>query len=227
MSIGVLLSGLMALASSDQPMQHGFDARLGYLPVSVGSDFGISEAKSTASPGFQGSIGLSFWIPVQDDWAVHAGTSLEWDAFSVEIPRSKVTETLDFSALFLGFQVCGGYQATESLALKLGVQLDIPVGGQVDQNLGGTEKSYDVVWAPGIITDYDEKTEIPLISVKSLVAGAAWDLRDDLQITAQGKFALGGILPHYDGTSLDGAQLSKDNLTLHQFALGVTYRFLI
>ncbi|HNY30207.1 MAG TPA: hypothetical protein PKO15_04895, partial [Fibrobacteria bacterium] len=171
------------------------------------------------------TLGPNLWIPVRDDWAVDASLLASWEMFSVEHKVAGGTNALDASLLTVGFQACAGYLVADGLSAKLGYELDIPVGGSIDVSSPGKSQSFDVVWAPGIITDYDEKNEFPVISTNNLVAGLSYQFRDDLQATFQGKFAINGILPYYDGTSLDGANNGPENIKLHQVQLGVSYRF--
>ncbi|MBK8803797.1 MAG: hypothetical protein IPN71_17460 [Fibrobacteres bacterium] len=216
---------ILAAFGNENMIEHGFDARVGYDPISVGENVGGKGSGASSDGGISVTVGPNLWIPIQGDWAVDASLLANWKMFSVEHRVFNGNATQDFSLLTVGLQACAGYLVTDGLAAKLGVELDIPVGGSVDVSSPGKSQSFDLVWAPGIITDYDEKNEIPLISTNNLVGGLSYQFRDDLQVTLQGKFAVNGIIPSYDGTSLDGANNAPENIKLHQVQMGVSYRF--
>lgn len=225
MILSSVLPLILAAFGNENLIEHGFDARIGYDPISVGENVGGKGSGASSDGGISVTVGPNLWIPVQGDWAIDASLLANWEMFSVEHRVTNGTATQDFSLFTVGLQACAGYLVTDGLSAKLGYELDIPVGGSVDVAEAGKSQSFDVVWAPGIITDYDEKNEIPVISTNNLVAGLSYQFRDDLQVTLQGKFAINGILPYYDATSLDGAMNAPENIKLHQVQMGVSYRF--
>ncbi|HOX51675.1 MAG TPA: hypothetical protein PKY05_09320 [Fibrobacteria bacterium] len=227
MILSSLLPLLLAAFGDENAIEHGFDFRVGYDPIQVGENVGGKGSGASSDGALAVTVGPNLWIPVMGDWAIDASLLANWEMFSEEHKVFGGTQTNDFSLFTVGIQACAGYLVADGLAAKLGVELDIPVGGSVDVSQPGKSKSYDVVWAPGIITDYDEKNEVALVSTNNIVAGISYQFRDDLQATFQGKFAINGILPYYDGTSLDGANNAPENIKLHQIQMGVSYRFRI
>lgn len=227
MILSSVLPLILAAFGDKNSIEHGFDARIGYDPISVGENVDTKASGASSNGGLSVTVGPNLWIPVQGDWAVDASLLANWELFSVENRVFNGTKTQDFSLFTVGVQACAGYLVADGVAAKLGVELDIPFAGSVDVSTPGKSQTYDLVWAPGIITDYDDKTQMPVISTNNLIAGLSYQFREDLQVAIQGKFAINGILPYYDRTSLDGAMNAPENIKLHQVQMGVSYRFRI
>lgn len=231
------LIALAVTASFAGPVKFGVDVLAGYDIVSIGDNLDKAGTKSQASFGF--GLGPTVKYPINDMIALNGSIQFQYDIVGVEskdidIDQGVITESkseISSHYMRLGLQFAPSYQFNEKISAKLGYEWDMPLGGSGTREIGGTSQDFDIVWAPSKYSDLKEK-ENPALSTHNLIVGGSYSILPNLAITLQGKIGLTGTIPEYefDETTfeygdLKGAESSKNNIKLHQIAIGANYSF--
>lgn len=217
------LVALATVASIAGPVKIGADARLGLNIPSVGSDIKNTDGKI----GFGVAVGPTIGYAVTDKLTIGGGVTFQLNTAGSETTETIIDEEFKVettsSLMSLGFQIAPSFQATEQISVKLGYEWSMPLSGTMKMESGDESRETDLVWAPSEYKDLGNK-ETPVVSTHAIVVGGAFSVMPNLAVTVQGKFALNGMSAEYDAKGdLKGAYESKNNIALHQVAVGVSY----
>lgn len=213
-------------ANADSDM-HGFDVMLGYNMVSPGSSLGAPGVSVEGNGGLGLAVGPSFNIPIQEKLSLSLGVFFVYDQIGITGTNGAISQTRETEVMSFGLQLCPTYRVQEAVTIKAGYEWDIPFGGSAEVRTTNREtQSFDIVWAPATVKDFDDNSEVPLASVHNLLVGASYDVMPGVGIALQAKFGLNGNGAEYgDNGSYKGAAKDEDNVKVKQVALGLAYRF--
>lgn len=217
------LVALATVASVAGPLKVGADALLGLNIPSVGSNVKNTDGKL----GFGVAVGPTVGYAVTDKLTLGGGVTFQLNTYGSETSFSFLGQEFKSEAsaslMSLGFQVAPSFQATEQLSLKVGYEWSMPLTGSVEFKDEEETVEKDLVWAPSKAKDIGNK-ESAVVSTHALVVGGSFAVIPNVAVSLQGKFALNGGSPDYDEKGeLKGARKSKDNIAVHQVAVGVSY----
>jgi hypothetical protein len=230
MKRSILAVSLTATLASAGSVQHGFDVMVGYDLVTPGSKVVDDPAVSVEGKGgLSLAVGPSFTFPIQEKLGVALGVLFLYDQFGFDESKGAISQTEEVGLMSFGLQLCPTYRVMDALTLKAGYEWDIPFGGSAEIKGATREsRSYDIVWAPASVKDFNTKTETPFVSVHNLLVGAAYDVTPGVGIAVQGKFALNGNDADYgDEGNYKGAKKDEENFKVKQISMGLAYRFQI
>ena len=219
MKTSLTLLAVAATAALAGPVKFGADALAGYNILAIGDHLDNAGTESKASFGF--AIGPTVAYAINDQFSLGGKLSVLYDINRMSNPGVSGKSSDAIQPLGLGLQFAPSFQINKQVEVKLGYEWDIPLAGSAD--LGST--SPDIVWAPDKGSDLGSN-EAGLVSTQNVVLGGSYAVIPNLAVTLQGKIALTGIYPKYKTNGdLDGAASSKDNIDVHQIAVGVHYSF--
>lgn len=217
------LVALATVASVAGPLKVGADALLGLNIPSVGSDI----KNTDGNLGFGVAVGPTVGYAITEQLVIGGGISLQYNTTGTEYSETFMGEEFksetSSSLMSLGFQVAPSFKATEQISVKIGYEWSMPLSGSSEHKDDEGTIEYDLVWAPSKRKDLGKK-EFPVVSTHAVVVGGSFAVMPNVAVALQGKFALNGGSADYDDEGdLKGARKSKENIALHQIAVGVSY----
>lgn len=223
MNRSILLVALATASSFAASVKLGGDALVGYDILAIGSDL-----DADANPSFGGSIGPTVAVNLNPYVSIGGGVFVQYNVQETEQTLLGQTFTHSQSKTSVALQIAPIFHVNDQVSLKAGYEWSTPLSGSDESEFLGLAYTTDVVPAPedeaDLYTPLGLPEETGVVSTHNLVLGVSFLVMPNLSATLQGKYALNGAIPHYDGDGkLDGAEGADSNIGVHQVALGLSY----
>lgn len=223
MNRSILLVALATGSSFAASVKLGGDALVGYNILAIGSDI-----DAEANPSFGGSLGPTVAVNLTPYVSIGGGVFVQYDMMETEQTVLGQTFTHKQSKTSVALQVAPIFHVNNQVSIKAGYEWDMPLTGSDESEYLGIAYTTDVVPAPDDEADLYSPLGLPeetgVVSTHNLVLGASFLVMPNLSVSLQGKYALNGAIPNYDGDGkLDGAAGSDSNIGVHQVAIGLSY----
>ena len=223
MNRSILLVALATASSFAASVKFGGDVLVGYDILAIGSDL-----DAEANPGFGGSLGPTVAVNFTPYLSLGGGVFVQMDFLETEETILGRTFTHSQRKTSVALQVAPIFHVNDQVSIKAGYEWDMPLTGSDESEFLGMSYTTDVVPAPedeaDLYTSLGLPEETGVVSTHNLVLGASFLVMPNLSISLQGKYALNGAIPHYDGEGkLDGAAGTDGNIAVHQVAIGLSY----
>lgn len=223
MNRSILLVALATASSFAGTVRIGADALVGYDILEIGSDLDQS-----SNPSYGAVFGPTLAFGLNEMVSLQGGVAVLYDFQETEQTYLGQTFTRTQSKTALAFQVTPVYHITDMVSIKAGYEWDMPLTGTEKSEVLGVSVSNDVVAAPDDESDLQNGLGFPtktgVVSIHNLVLGASFGILPNLAVSVQGKYALNGDRPDYDGAGkLQGSASKASNVAAHQIAVGLSY----